>query len=194
MLYLCLHPWWWVATCDCTVVLCVPPVWTMGSGACPPIPRGSRSFSARGFLCWKSLVQREPPLGLAGIQGRLEGLVSIQGARQLNRHNWNFMCFLTQHCDKSFPCLFMSKLPGVPVLPLAFPRMGWVLLLVPPGAGRGLVLYSLCAFTRTSHWTGSVVRLIQKAKHCYYRHLFVPVLGTILRQHHLPDLFPAPYF
>lgn len=135
----------------------IPAVWTtMGSRACPPTPQRSRRLSARGFLYWKSLMQREPPAAVAGIQGRLEGLVSRQGARQLNRNNWNFMCFLTQYCDKSFPCLFMSHLHGLPVLPLGFPRMGWVLLLVPRSADRRLVLYSLCACLSQ----GSVTELV----------------------------------
>lgn len=158
ILFLCLHPWWGVTTCDSAVVFHVPPVWTtMSSGACPPMPQRSRRLSARSFLHWKSPMQREPPFGLAGIQGRLEGLASRQGARQLNGHNWNSTCFLTQYCDKSLPCLFMSDLHGLPVLPTGFPRTGWVLLLIAHSAGRGLVLHSLCACLSQ----GSVTELVR---------------------------------
>lgn len=125
--------------------LFVPRVWTTrSSGACPPLPQRSRRLSARGFLYWKSLMQRETPLGLAGIQGRLEGLVSRQGARQLNRHDWNFMCFLLNAVIRAFLACSCPTSMDCQLCPWVSPAQGSAAVGTTL-CWQGLVLYSLCA-------------------------------------------------
>lgn len=110
----------------CAVIFYGCPVWTaMVTEVSPLMPQRSSVLCARGFLYLKSSMQREYPLILFGSLGRLDCLTSRWGARWLNRHSWNFTCFLTQYCDKSFPYMFVFNLHCHSQV---FPRQAWVLL------------------------------------------------------------------
>lgn len=74
--------------------------------------------------------------------GGLDCLTSRQGARWLNGHSWNFTCFLTQYCDKSFPYMFVFNLHCHSQV---FPRQRVCCCRYHCSADRALVIYSCCA-------------------------------------------------